>query len=434
MTISSSLNASVSGLSSNASRLAGISDNIANSATNGYRRVETDFHSMVISNRQHAYAAGGVRSSQQRMIDQSGSLISTNNSTDLAVNGRGLLPVSDAAQIKVDNGRSPMKLTSTGSFRLDKDGYLSTTSGLTLLGWPAREDGSIPNYARDSSLDLEPIKINAQTLSGQPTTKMRVAVNLPATATMAGAAPSTEGISVEYFDNLGRPHSFEFTFTPVIPGADASNKWRMDITDSASQTALIGAYEMSFKDARNAGGTLNSITPLDSSPAYNASTGTVILNAQSGSIEVTIGKIADRYGMTQLSDSFTPVTSEKDGAKSGTMKNVEIDQAGNVFAISDTGLARRLYQVPLVNLPNINGLSAQGDETYLPSSSSGDYSLWSPGDGPTGTIVPKALEESTTDVATELTDMIRTQRAYSSNAKVIQTVDEMLQETTNLIR
>ena len=139
----------------------------------------------------------------------------------------------------------------------------------------------------------------------------------------------------------------------------------MDITDSASQTALIGAYEMSFKDARNAGGTLNSITPLDSSPAYNASTGVIILNAQSGPIEVTIGKIADRYGMTQLSDSFTPVTSEKDGAKSGTMKNVEIDQAGNVFAISDTGLARRLYQVPLVNLPNINGLSAQGDETYF---------------------------------------------------------------------
>ena len=389
---------------------------------------------MVISNRQHAYAAGGVRSSQQRMIDQSGSLISTNNSTDLAVNGRGLLPVSDAAQITVDNGESPMKLTSTGSFRLDKDGYLSTTSGLTLLGWPAREDGSIPNYARDSSLDLEPIKINAQTLSGQPTTKMRVAVNLPATATMAGAEPSTEGISVEYFDNLGRPHSFEFTFTPIIPSVDASNTWRMDITDSASQTASIGSYEMSFQDARNAGGTLASITPLDNSPAYNASTGTVILNAQSGPIEVTIGKIADRYGMTQLSDSFTPVTSEKDGAKIGSMQGVEIDQTGNVFAIFDTGLARRLYQVPLVNLPNLNGLSAQGDETYLPSSSSGNYSLWSPGDGPTGTIVPKALEESTTDVATELTDMIRTQRAYSSNAKVIQTVDEMLRETTNLIR
>ncbi len=61
---------------------------------------------MVISNRQHAYAAGGVRSSQHRMIDQSGSLISTNNSTDLAINGRGFLPVSDAAQITLDNGQT----------------------------------------------------------------------------------------------------------------------------------------------------------------------------------------------------------------------------------------------------------------------------------------------------------------------------------------
>jgi len=43
MTISSSLNASVAGLAANASRLATISDNIANSATHGYRRVKTDF-------------------------------------------------------------------------------------------------------------------------------------------------------------------------------------------------------------------------------------------------------------------------------------------------------------------------------------------------------------------------------------------------------
>ena len=39
-----------------------------------------------------------------------------------------------------------------------------------------------------------------------------------------------------------------------------------------------------------------------------------------------------------------------------------------------------------------------------------------------------------TDVAAELTNLIQTQRAYSSNAKVIQTVDEMLQETTNIKR
>jgi flagellar hook protein FlgE len=49
-------------------------------------------------------------------------------------------------------------------------------------------------------------------------------------------------------------------------------------------------------------------------------------------------------------------------------------------------------------------------------------------------VVAYAREESATDVAGELTAMIQTQRAYSSNAKVIQTVDEMLQETTNIKR
>jgi flagellar hook protein FlgE len=52
----------------------------------------------------------------------------------------------------------------------------------------------------------------------------------------------------------------------------------------------------------------------------------------------------------------------------------------------------------------------------------------------TGDMVAFARQESATDVARELTDMIQTQRAYSSNARVVQTVDEMLQETTNIIR
>ena len=54
--------------------------------------------------------------------------------------------------------------------------------------------------------------------------------------------------------------------------------------------------------------------------------------------------------------------------------------------------------------------------------------------GRRATLLSYALEESATDVAGELTSLIQTQRAYSSNAKVIQTVDEMLQETTNIKR
>ena len=94
MTISSSLNAGVAGLQSNATRLASISDNIANSSTYGYKRVTTDFESMVISSAGGSYSAGGVRTTNSRLVDQGGSLVSTSNATDLAVRGRGLLPVA----------------------------------------------------------------------------------------------------------------------------------------------------------------------------------------------------------------------------------------------------------------------------------------------------------------------------------------------------
>ena len=144
MTISSSLNAGVAALQANATRLASISDNIANSSTYGYKRVETDFHSVVISSGASSYSAGGVRAVTDRLIDESGSLISTGNATDLAVRGRGFLPVSQATDVEVANGDTQMFLTTTGSFRTDEEGFLRTSSGLVLLGWPALPDGSIP--------------------------------------------------------------------------------------------------------------------------------------------------------------------------------------------------------------------------------------------------------------------------------------------------
>ena len=89
MTISSSLNAGVAGLNANATRLATIADNIANSSTYGYKRAEADFYSVVISGGTSTrYMAGGVRVSTARLIDERGSLIATSNPTDIAIDGR----------------------------------------------------------------------------------------------------------------------------------------------------------------------------------------------------------------------------------------------------------------------------------------------------------------------------------------------------------
>jgi len=434
MTISSSMNAGVMGLNANAGKLAVISDNIANSATYGYKRSVADFHSMVIGTSDSKYTAGGVRMTNQRLIDERGSLIGTSNSTDIAVGGRGMFPVTSEAAVNSGGGDLPMMLQTTGSFRTDASGYLRSETGLVLMGWPALPDGSIPDYPRDSIAGLEPVQININELAGEPTTKMTLGINLPATGTEPGAPGTTETLSVEYFDNLGKSQTLDLSFTPTVPGAPpASNAWTMEMRDNALGGALIGEYDLTFSDARPDGGTLASVTPV-SGGAYDPATGAVSVNVAGGPLEVTLGRIGEPGGMTQLSDIFAPSTVTKDGAPVGTIVGLDVDPNGMVNALYDIGITRTLYQIPLADVPNPNGLTTLDNQAYQVSRDSGAFFLWNAGSGPTGELRNFSREESTTDVATELTEMIKTQRAYSSNAKVIQTVDEMLQETTNIKR
>jgi len=433
MTISSSLNAGVAGLSANATRLAAISDNIANSSTFGYKRVETDFQSLVISRSGGSYSAGGVRSSTQRLIDEGGSLVTTSNATDLAVRGRGMLPVALASEVEVGNGDSQMFLTTTGSFRTDADGILKTDSGLVLLGWPANPDGTVPEFPRDTSDGLEPVQINVNQLTGEPTTTISLGLNLPATETASTADGTVQQLSVEYFDNLGKSENILVDFSPTIPGTGNSNEWTVTMMDSAQGGAVIGEYTLTFDDTRASGGTLLNVATV-SGGAYDPANGAVIVNVAGGPMEINIGQLGDPDGLTQLSDSFAPLSIAKDGSPVGNMTSAQVDENGFVHASFDTGITRIIYQVPLVDLPNPNGMVSLDQQTFMPSPESGSFFLWDAGDGPTGDVVSFAREESATDVAGELTDMIQTQRAYSSNAKVIQTVDEMLQETTNIKR
>lgn len=435
MTISSSLNAGVAGLASNATRLATISDNIANSGTYGYKRAEANFESLVINSGAGTgkYSAGGVRASTARLIEERGGLISTSNAMDIAVGGRGMLPVTAAISLGNASGDQPLMMTRTGSFHTDSNGVLKTESGLVLLGWPAESDGTIATYPRDTISGLEPVVINANQSAGDPTTQMNLGVNLPATETAVGASGDTLPLSVEYFGNLGTSETLDISFVPTVPGAGTSNTWTMQITDSAQAGAVIGEYTLVFDDTRANGGTLASVTTV-SGGAYSAAEGTLALTVDGGPITMTIGRVGDPNGLTQLSDNFAPTSITKDGSPVGNLTSVEIDDNGYISATYDTGFIRRIYQVPLVDVPNTNGLISLSNQSYQVSPSSGSFFLWDAGDGPTGSVEGYARESSTTDVAGELTALIQTQRAYSSNAKVIQTVDEMLQETTNIKR
>ncbi len=434
MTISSSLNAGVMGLSVNATRLAAISDNIANSATYGYKRADVDFSSMVINQRRSIYSAGGVRAQAYKDVESSSALISTGNAMDVSVNGRGMLPVTDAFSVNHLNERNKFMMTPTGSFSPDKNGFLRTSSGLFLLGWPANSSGEIGEVRRDSSSELVPVDINVAQFASSPTRQVDLGLNLPADATLPDGTGVPYSLPIEYYDNLGRPQSLTYEFSPVIDPAGPSNAWTIEVFDGAGDpTTPVATFDMTFYDTIGRGGSIESVTP-GAGTTYDEITGLVSFDVLSGPMDTFIGKPEASGGMTQFAGAFSPDNVTKDGSPIGTVQSLEITEQGYVVAIYNSGFRKTLYQVPVVEVANMNGLNALNDQAYSISTDSGEFYLWDPGTGPTGVIAGFTLMESSSDIASELTSLIKTQRAYSSNAKIIQTVDEMLQETTNLKR
>lgn len=427
MTISSSLNAGVMGLSVNSARLATISDNIANSATFGYKRSDVDFSSLVVPGNEGLYSAGGVRATSFKDVEGAGSLISTGNATDIAINGNGMIPVTDFAGLSETGDSRTFMMVPTGGFTPDENGFFRTTSGLYLLGWPTDAAGETATPSRGSPGDLEPVNANTGQFSAEPTANMTLGVNLPADAVSGVTEPFL--LPIDYYDALGLSQNMSVTFTPNA----TANSWNVSIADGAGDPNLtIASFDLTFNDQTN-GGTIATITP-GAGTTYDAVSGEIAFNVEGGPIQAFIGRAGETSGITQLGTDFSPYNVIKDGSPVGDLQSIEINGQGFMEALYNTGFRRTLYQIPVAEVPNANGLTAVDNQSFTLSQDSGDVYFWDAGTGPTGDYVGYALMESSTDIATELTNLIETQRAYSSNAKIIQTVDEMLQETTNLKR
>lgn len=434
MGISSALNAGVMGLAVNSVKLGTISDNIANSQTNGYKRADTEFADMVLNQTSGDYSAGGVRAVTYRDAGAQGSFVTTANSTDIAISGRGMLPVTDIGGVTSPPNDRPLMLTSTGGFYTDEQGYLRTLSGLYLMGWPADVNGNIGTPPRDSSLALQPVRVNLNQFAAAPTTQIQLGVNVPATETEAGSPGTTYDLPIEYYDTLGRSQTLRVEFTPVVPATGASNEWNVEIFDEAGDPlAAIGNFNVTFDTSVNGGGSVDAVT-AGGGATYDMASGVLNVTTASGPLDIFVGAPGQTTPLTQLSGSFAPLAVTKDGAPIGNLNNVEIDERGFLQAVYETGFRRTIYQIPVADVPNFKGLYAAGNAAFTVTQDSGDVYFWDAGKGPAGLTIGYALSESTTDIAAELTDLIQTQRAYSSNAKIIQTVDEMLQETTDIIR
>ncbi|RLL72401.1 flagellar basal-body rod protein FlgG [Paenirhodobacter hankyongi] len=110
-----------------------------------------------------------------------------------------------------------------------------------------------------------------------------------------------------------------------------------------------------------------------------------------------------------------------------------INAAGEVYAYFNTQVQPQLLgQITLANFTNDKGLEAIGSNLFLETEASGPPQVSEPGQNGLGTLRQGYLEESSVDAVREITELIKAQRGYELNAKVITAADEMLGATTQL--
>jgi len=114
----------------------------------------------------------------------------------------------------------------------------------------------------------------------------------------------------------------------------------------------------------------------------------------------------------------TSITISADGTVSAT-------QPGQASATS-------LGQLQIAIFPNPGGLNAVGHNLFEASSAAGDPQVGAAGAEGRGTFMQGAVEGSNVEVVSEMIGLIRAQRAYEVNSKVISAADEMLRNATQV--
>ncbi|WP_374434208.1 flagellar hook protein FlgE [Tabrizicola sp.] len=430
MSILNAMQAGVSGLKANATAVAMIGENIANTSTIGYKRT---FAQMVTVS---SGDAAGVRAKDGTTVEQAGATQMTQRATDLAIEGAGFFVVS-----RRPNDPSPANylLTRAGSFTVDADGNLVNSAGYYLAGYAYGLDGTVGPVDRRSYGSLRTINLSGVELTAAASSTASISGNLPAVATGTGTAQGPFVSTLSYYTALGAEKQLALTWTP---SALVDNQWTLQVADRSGVVygeAVVDFFSSGATPAAPSSysGTADPGLVPPAAFAIDAD-GNIALTiddaADPQTLTISLGAVGSYDGVTQFAGDYEPQKVTVDGSEVSSLSSTEIDEAGTVWALFENGVRRPLYELPVATVLNSEGLEAVTGNAYRLTLQSGDLMLDVAGNLSAGNILSGTLESSNVDLAQEMTDLIMVQRAYSSNAKIVTTADELLQEANNLKR
>lgn len=426
----------LTGLESDSTALNTIANDISNMNTTAFKAQTTNFSDLFYQEIGSTGAGdpiqvgAGVKVASNQTSFTQGSINSTGNSTDVALNGNGFFVIG--------NGAGGYELTRDGNFTQAANGNL-LSNGMSVMGYPA------VNGVVNTNSPLTAINIPVGAVEqSKATTTMAMTANLDSTTASGTAFPG----QVTIYDSLGESHVATVTYT-----AQGNNMWSYSVALPAADYSVAGGNvvpaaitgSMQFDSSGNlttvtpAGGAAQTVgtAPGDISSLalnFNPVATNVLADGAAGlNIRWNLLGANGTPSISQVDTASAVSATAQDGYTSGQYQSFAIGSDGTVTITYSNGQKENVAQLALGNVANLQGLELLGDGSYATTLASGPVSFGTSGTSGLGTLQDGALEASNVNISSEFSDLIIAQRAFEANAKSVTTFDTVTQDTINMV-
>lgn len=215
------------------------------------------------------------------------------------------------------------------------------------------------------------------------------------------------------FDSLGQPVNVRISMVLEQKVPETVARYYIESFEDSRDSIAISSGEVKFGSK----GTV-----------IEGATSTFSLERQDTAAASPMQISLDFSSLNGITSSGSTLNADADGFPPGTLTNFVIDEQGVINGEFSNGEIRTLGQVVLARFRNPQGLLEKGEDTFSQGVTSGDRILGAPGSFGFGTIRGGALELSNTDIGRNLVDLIVAATNYRGNARVINSVQQLVDE------
>ncbi|MBK5355507.1 flagellar hook protein FlgE [Pseudomonas sp. TH41] len=431
-----SFNIGLSGLYAANKQLDVTGNNIANVATTGFKSSRAEFEDVYSASKLGTGSktvGNGVSLANVSQQFTQGDISNTGNVLDMGINGSGFF---------VLNNSGSLSYTRAGTFKVDKDGYVTNTDGTSRLqGYGVDASGKIQNGV------LTDLRIDTSNLSPKSTTAVSSTINLDSTADVIDQAVATnkfdptksatftKQFSTPIFDTQGNQHTMDQYM--VKTGANTWQTYTLidgrnpDGSDPAVAATAPVPSTMTFD-------TSGKLVSVSTPPGPVISSDLKIMNWTPGTVTAGVwtanGAAASPAGVTIAMANTTQFNADtarsipsQNGYATGQITNLTIDGSGVLLANFSNNQTKPIGQISLASFTNEQGLQPVGGTSWKETYVSGIPGYDAPETGTLGSIASNSLEESNVNLTNELVDLIKAQSNYQANAKTISTQSTIMQ-------